>query len=67
MATISELAQATQKARAASGVDVCTRAKSGKFQIGYLMGRKFIELSDPVSVDAAIAIMGDIERDKGFR
>ena len=67
MATIFDLAQATKKARDASGVEVCTRAKSGRVQVGYMLGRKFIELSDPVSIDAAVAIMADIERDKGLR
>ena len=66
MATLQELAQATKQARAASGVEVCTRAKTGRVQVGYFLGRKFIDLSDWVSVEVAIQIMGDIERDKGF-
>lgn len=66
MATIGELAQATHRARAASGIEVCTRAKAGSVQVGYFLGRKFIDLSGWVSLDLAIEIMGDIERDKGF-
>ena len=66
MATLQELAQATKQARAASGVEVCTRAKAGRVQVGYLLGRKFIDCSGLVSVDAALQIMGEIERDKGF-
>ena len=64
--TLQTLAQATLRARTASGVEVCTRARGGKVQVGYFLGRTFIDLSDWISIPAAIEVMRDIERDRGF-
>jgi hypothetical protein len=65
--TLQTLAQATIRARAASGVEVCTRARRGLVQVGYFLGRTFIDLSDWISIPAAIDVLRDIERDRGFR
>ena len=67
MATLMQLAAATQKARKASGVAVCTRAEQGRLQVGYYLGTEFVELSGWVSLPVAVQCLLDIVRDNGFR
>jgi hypothetical protein len=52
MNNVHALAQATLSARAASGVEMVTRARKGRVQAGYFLGKTFIDMSDWMTVEA---------------
>ena len=49
---IHTLAQATLAARKATSAHICTRASKGQVQAGYMLGDKFIDISEWMSVEA---------------
>jgi hypothetical protein len=53
MQDIHALAQATLAARAASGVEMVTRARKGRVQAGYFLGKTFIDMSDWMTIEQA--------------
>jgi hypothetical protein len=52
MQNVHALAQATLAARKVSGVELCTRARKGRVQAGYFMGKTFIDMSDWMTIEA---------------
>jgi len=52
MNNVHALTQATLAARTASGVEMVTRARKGRVQAGYFLGKTFIDMSDWMTVEA---------------
>ena len=51
MNNVHALAQATLAARNASGVEMVTRARKGRVQAGYFLGKTFIDMSDWMTIE----------------